>query len=160
MNKTDPIRHHVLEFIRQKRVGVIATESKHVPHAATVFFLVHDDFSLYFVTTQQTKKIQDITKNEHVAIVFGAEDSPDTVQIEGVAEVLEGEKSLSVIAEVTKIASSVNYHWPPVARLSSDQLVAVQITPEWIRWLDLRPLEKSPSVSEEELKLQYTQILP
>lgn len=160
MKHSDPIHERVLQFIREKRVGVVATESGHVPHGATVFFLVEDDFTLFFVTTGGTKKIRDIRKNPRVAVVFGAEDSPDTVQIEGTATILEGAESLPIITKVTEIASSMRYHWPPIARLSSDHLVAVKVVPEWMRWLDLRPTAKNASISESELEMQYVQILP
>ncbi len=160
MEKHDPIRQRVLEFIRQKRVGVIATESHHEPHAATVFFHVDDDFFLYFVTTQHTQKIKDIETNSRVAVVIGAEDSPDTVQLSGKATVLSDADSLSIISTVTAIASSVQYHWPPIAKLSLDHLVAVKIVPEWMRWLDLRPTRENSSFTEREMQLQYVQIIP
>ncbi len=160
MENNESVRKHVLEFIRKKRIGVIATESHHEPHAATVFFHVDDAFALYFVSTQHTQKIKDIETNNRVSIVFGAEDSPDTVQMSGKGEILEGEESLSIIATVTGIASQAGYHWPPIAKLSSDHLVAIKIIPEWIRWLDLRPIDANASVSEKVLQMQYIQILP
>lgn len=113
-----------------------------------------DKFNFYFTTKAFTRKHENIQHNPNVAIVVGTENEPVTAQIQGVAtritDVAEGQW---VMGEMKRIFEG-NSYVAPLFQMSPDtknEVVFYKITPDWIRWLDLRG---------EKVDGDFVQILP
>jgi hypothetical protein len=79
-------RKKLYEFIRSRRLAVIATTSKDgAPEAALINIAVTQDLEIIFETTTATRKLANLRANSQVAIVIGWEAS-QTLQCDGFAD--------------------------------------------------------------------------
>lgn len=144
----------VMTFLRSKSVAVISTVSPEgKPQAATIYFTVNQSFQFYFLTKTFARKYKNISLNPRVALVVGTESEPVTVQVEGAAAKISDQGEFNAQFEnMTKIFSKMEYV-APMFQLSEGQneLVIFKITPDWIRFLDLRGTKSNGS---------FIQILP
>ncbi len=132
----------LMSFLRSTSIAVVATVSKDgQAMAATVYFVVDDKFNFYFTTKAFTRKNENLHHNKNVALVVGTENEPVTAQIQGVAEQVVDETRVQwIMGEMKKIFKG-NTYVAPLFQVSPDQnnnVVFYKITPNWIRWLDLR----------------------
>ena len=127
-------KQRVLDFIREQRIGVVATiNQKGLPEAAAVAMSQTDDLEIVFQTPNTTRKYANLSKNPHVAIVLGcSQENYITVQYEGVArEVTDRAERVQLAkAHVTKNPGSA-----PYADLPDNKFFVV--TPSQIKYSDL-----------------------
>lgn len=131
-------RAAALEFLRQHKAGVLATVSPEgQPHASAVYYICDEKFNIYFLTLISSRKYAAIKANPKVAFVVGAQDVPQTVQLEGEAEELlfEGEKK-ELVSNLTKVLTSNTHYYAPVTQLDKAEVVLMWIKPHWVRWAD------------------------
>lgn len=76
-----------LKFLQEHTLATLATVSADgVPHAASIYYVVDKDLSVYCVTREETQKYQNIQQNSSVSLVVTYEESAETVQLIGRAE--------------------------------------------------------------------------
>ena len=90
----DEIKNHLLDYLKNNRMMMLSTASETGPWAATVFYVIDDLFNIYFMSAENTKHVQDIEKNEKVAVAIAHTDQQFYsqkvgVQILGVAKKLD-----------------------------------------------------------------------
>jgi hypothetical protein len=124
-------RHEALAILRKHRYCVVATASPvGVPQAAVVGFAVADDLALVFDTLEATRKIPNLAANPEVAVVVGCGPEEQTMQLQGVADVPEGE-------ERERIQRVYFAAWPDgVERQSWKGITYVRVRPTWMRYSD------------------------
>lgn len=61
---------------------VATVNSDRKPEAATVGY-IYENGNLYFITRSNSRKAQNLMKNERIAAVIGTTAGPNTVQLEG-----------------------------------------------------------------------------
>lgn len=130
-----------LEFVREKHTAVIATVSyTGKPTAATIYFYMDEDLNFYFMTKKFARKFENLQNDHNVALVIGIDNEPATAQIEGIASQITDEKEFSVRLNQLQEKFFENDYVAPLFQLSSDknEIILYKITPNWIRWLDLR----------------------
>ena len=82
----DEVRKKLYEFMRSRRLAVIATAGKDaIPEAALIEIAVTKDLEIIFETTTATRKLPNLRANPHVAIVIGWEAS-QTLRCDGLAD--------------------------------------------------------------------------
>ena len=130
-----------MEFLQSKMTAVIATvTATDKPAASTIFFIVDENFTLYFMTKKFTKKVESLENNQEVAMVIGYDNEPVTVQVHGIAErIIDNEEYIRRFKELEKKFFK-NEYVAPLFQLSEEnkELLIYKITPIWLRWLDLR----------------------
>ena len=123
----------LLEFIRSQRLAVQASGSPAGrPQAAIVGFAVTDRFEIVFDTLQTTRKVQNLRKNAHIALVIGGWLPGDerTVQYEGEADEPSG-------AELERLKHVYYSVWPDgPSRAGWPGLIYIRVVPKWIRYSD------------------------
>ena len=150
MNK-EISKQEVLKFLKEKELAVVSTVSAAgKPEAATVIYFMDDDFSFYFITRRNTRKFENLQLNNNVAIVVGTELMPITVQIEGTAELVTGEKGESLVTEIAKRPQIQSLYFGPFLELKGIDFAAFKVKINWLRWL---------SVDPETGKEDYSQII-
>src|SRR3989344_1188220 len=89
-------RENALKFLKENHTMVLATVSHDgMPHAATVYYMVDENFDLYFSTGEETKKFLNIKDNSNVALVVGTGPDIKTIQGGGKAEwIIEGQDEI------------------------------------------------------------------
>lgn len=138
------IRH----FLETHQVGVLATASKAgTPHAATIYFVVEPDFTLYFITKVETTKHQNMHENPNVALAVFDAPTQTTVQVFGTVQQLEDyEQFTDVYAKIVNIAHSTTSgeHQPPIDKIDSGKYAFYQIRPTTIRMAEFVKAEHPP----------------
>ena len=126
-------KKQILEFIRQNRLAVVSTiDSKESrPEAALVVYSETENLELIFATFSDSRKYENLQKNQKVALVIGGWDEDITVQYEGIAKELEG----ADVEEYRKIHLAKN---PESEEYAYDEKQRFfKVTPTWIRYSDL-----------------------
>ncbi len=126
MNKKD-----LLNFIRKNKLAVLSTVTPdNKSQSAVLEFGETDDLELIFDMFKSSRKYNNLIKNKNVSIVIGWDDNI-TVQYEGVAEELTGEKA--------KKYKEAYWKKNPEAKRweNREGIIYVKVAPKWIRYSDL-----------------------
>jgi general stress protein 26 len=125
------------EFIKSKNVAAISTVSAdNQPMSATIYYIVDDNFTFYFMS-KNTNKIRNIQNNNKVALLISRENAPISAQIHGVAQKIHGNSHFDKKRDELIQSLIHNSFSPPIFEVSGDDIFIHQITPTWMRWLDL-----------------------
>ena len=116
-------------FLKERSFCVISTVSEDgKPASAMVGYSSTDAFEVVIGTSNQSRKFANLMQRPNVAIVVG--DGAGTVQLEGVAEIL------NVDAYDAMVADGRLSPLPNIDMFRSDpNQVFVKIVPSWIRFL-------------------------
>jgi len=126
-------RAHILEFMRGHSLAVQASVSSlDAPQAAVVGFVVTDEFEIVFDCLSTTRKVANLRRNPHCALVIGGTMSGDerTVQYEGIADEPTGDE-LTRRKELYFARfpdGRQRQHWP--------NLIYIRVRPRWLRYSD------------------------
>jgi sulfate adenylyltransferase large subunit len=124
-------RPDLVAFLRRYRMCVQASTSAAAPQAAVVGFAVTDDLEIVFDTIGTSRKMSNLRRNPHVALVVGW-DEEQTAQIEGVADEPHGEE----LARLKAVYFGV---YPDgVERQKWTDITYVRVRPTWVRYSDFR----------------------
>lgn len=137
----------IYHFLQTHQLGILATADKEgVPHAATIYFLVEPDFSIRFITKQQTTKHRNLQANPQAALAVYEAVSQITVQLSGpVEEVSDVDELEHIVGEVVEIAaSSSEGHRPPISKLDAGKYVAYRLRPSSVRMAEFVRAEYPP----------------
>jgi nitroimidazol reductase NimA-like FMN-containing flavoprotein (pyridoxamine 5'-phosphate oxidase superfamily) len=131
------VRETALQFLKAHTAGVLATVQDGKPHASAVYYVADENFNIYFLTLLSSRKFQSLKGNPSVAFVVGAQDVPQTLQIEGTAtELTHDDDKQAHIAELTQALTSNPHYYAPLTQLDQSDVVMVWIKPSWVRWGD------------------------
>ena len=135
---TPRTRCDALTFLKRHHTGVIATVDQNtIPHASTVHYWVDDNFNIYFVTLPSSRKYKALTAHPHVAFTVTREDTPQTVQIEGIAkDVTLDSDAQKKKGQIMAIMDTNPFFFAPITKLDPEKKVVIVIQPTWIRWAD------------------------
>jgi general stress protein 26 len=123
-------------FLHGRYSGVLATaDGAGNPHAAVVYFLSEDDFSLLFATGHETQKNKNVEENQNVAFVVYDEKEQTTVQIMGRVEVVEDPDIYrKVVNNMFKSSEErSDTAMPPAAKLVAGGYVVLRLVPQVIK---------------------------
>ena len=123
----------VLEFIKNKNLGVLSTINKFGnPESAVVAFSETEDLQIIFGTFNTTRKYSNLQLNQTISFVIGWDEGENvTVQYEGIVrEVTDLEFQECRDIQLKKNPSSKTYAFEKQQRY-------FKITPIWIRYSDL-----------------------
>ena len=139
-------RAELLAFLRRHRLCVQASvTSAGTPQAAVVGFAVSDDLEIVFDTIGTTRKMTNLRRDPHIALVVGW-DEEQTVQIEGVADEPGG-------PELDRLKNVYFSAWPDgVERQSWKDITYVRVRSTWARYSDFRPGGSIVELGEAELR--------
>lgn len=133
----------VLEFLKGKRVCVLATVGENnVPQTAVVHFSHQEDpLEFYFFTSKDSRKAKNALKDSKASVVVGwDEDEFITVQMDGEVHVLQGE-------DLQKMQTIHFAKFPSREKFKDDEDSEFLVfTPKWIRYTNIKT---SPKTIEE-----------
>jgi len=92
---TSKLKQDAIEFLKTNRLGVVATvNSERRPECATVhYFFDEDSWAIYLITRDSSRKYKNMIENPNVAFVVGTEMGRSTIQIEGMAHIIDKEET-------------------------------------------------------------------
>ncbi len=143
------IRARALEFLKDHRTMVVSSISDSGNlHAATVYFVVDDNFHLYFMTLSGSSKCENLRANGKVAFVVGTGPEVITIQGGGIAEYMEEKRGKVFYELIKRAALTTPWQWP-ILFLAKHGFCTFHIIPTWMVWLNLHK-EKYPDIAREE----------
>lgn len=152
MEKED-YKKEALKFLGEHVTAAVATVSATgEPGVATMYYYTDDDFNFYFITAQNSQKLENIKTNNKVAVVVGFGPAPIVVQAGGIAEI-----SCDFKEEfINKVFKKINFHgldqWP-VLQLAKEGLVLLKVKPTWLVLLNLDKRGHSDTYSNDFQKI-------
>ena len=82
-------KEKIQTWLKNHTFCVIATSVQNMPWAATVNYVSDENMNLLIRTDPRSLKFQNILKNPNVCVVIDSQDRTGTLQIKGVAELIE-----------------------------------------------------------------------
>lgn len=164
MPKRSKTMEEMLEYLRSQTIAVVGSVSAEGdPQVATVYFWVNDikgkDFSIFFLTRRHTRKFANLLSNKKAAVVVGTAFEPNSVQIDGTAEIVDVGDNVKDMVELQKrlrkkpvmalLFGGAFYPKSPFRDLGKD-FVLFRVRPTWCRWLRFDKAKK---------KFDYVQVL-
>jgi general stress protein 26 len=124
-------KERINTFLKTHAVGVISTcDQDNNPHGAVIYLTVDDNFVMTFVTKDETKKHQNLQANPKVMFVTHEASSQTTVQVRGIAQLIDNQQDQdAVFAAISSLSSDQL----PITKLEAGGFVAYQLIPEEIR---------------------------
>ena len=137
----------ILSFLQTHPLGILATADRDgVPHAATMYFIVEPDFSVRFITKQQTTKHTNLRANPQAALAVFEAASQKTVQLAGpveqIADLGELQEVFGQVLQISKTTS--DGHRPPISKLDAGNYVAYRLRPTTVRMAEFVKAEYPP----------------
>lgn len=131
----------VLKFLRKNKVATLATVTPDgMPHADTIYFLVEDNFHLFFPTKKLTQKFKNIHHKNDVFLVVTDVVKKQTVSIKGQAFEHTIDSMSDFLERVAAMLNSddtedIDTVFPIMQRNDGD-LTVVTIRPSSIRYTE------------------------
>lgn len=147
-----------LKFLNENTTAVLATSADNIPRAATIYYLVDQDFNFYFLTKDNTGHCQNIRNNPNVALVIGTGPEHITVQVKGHADFLDGKAKDEIVEKFMDMFAKEFIKTRPVAdvyRYKDKDTVAVKIEPIELSYLNL-----DSSTHKESIVDNYMYLIP
>lgn len=126
----------ITNFLLNHSVGVLATCSKEgAPYAAAIYFIIDQNLNIYFVSKQNTKKVANISENNHVSLAVYDQQSQTTVQIAGTATKVEDQWRFDDIFQrvLAVTARTSESRVPPISKIAAGPYEIFCISPSSIR---------------------------
>jgi general stress protein 26 len=143
-------RNDLLAFLRQHKLGVLATVSETgAPESAVVGVAVTDRLELVFDTLDNTRKCLNLRRNPNISFVIGW-DKEITVQYEGIADEPKGQE-LDRLKQVYFAAYSdgpERQSWPGITYF--------RVRPTWVRYSDFNAPGKIVEFDQDDLRNQLS----
>lgn len=147
-------------FFAKHPLGVLATVTvEHQPLTHVVYCKVEKDFSAFFVTKEQTRKMMNIASDPRVSFTTFDEQEVKSGELIGSVEVIddmaEVARRLPTIQDLMN-AQQKKYWVPPIAQLKAGSYVLCKLVPEMMRFIDYRAYtagkEAEPRILEMNLE--------
>ena len=89
------------EFLTNNECCRLATCSNNIPHVVPVSYIFEDNL-FYFATDYKTKKYENITKNNHIALVIDVYSSVDNkaICIQGITDIIKAGDEFSRLYKI------------------------------------------------------------
>ncbi len=115
-------------------VSTVSEEGE--PQAATVYYVVDDDFNFYFMSAAGSRKCENLLANSKMAFVIGVGPEIKTVQGGGMAEAVNERAGeiFEKLSEQIKLESPEQW---PLLLLAKKGFCTFKIKPTWMVWLNL-----------------------
>ena len=82
-------KEFIKKWLKEHQYCVIATSCKDKPWAATVNYAIDDDLNIYISTRSDSLKFKNLLDNPNVCLVIDSQTREGTMQIQGIAEILD-----------------------------------------------------------------------
>jgi len=133
MNSDESARN-IYQELHARHSAVLGTieQNTHAPQLTVVYYKVDTDFTISFATKKQTRKHQNLHKDNSVQLLVYDEKLQLTIQVTGVARVVEDDTREAIIENMYQLSNKNDYNSPPISKLYAGEYIAYQIVPSRI----------------------------
>ena len=144
MKKSEQIRQRAHVFLSGYLEAVISTVNQYNhPQAAMVYYIADDDFNLYFLTRQSSRKYANLQHNPAVAVVVADPINQISIQLEGKAKDISDQKQTPPFAErLLSLLNDKHFHTAPLFQIDSGAARVIRVTPEWLRYSSFKDFKE------------------
>lgn len=87
------------DFMKENPVGVLSTVTPdHNPHGVVIYFYIDSYFNIFFITKSDTRKSDNIGRNNNVMLTVFVASSQSVVQVNGKATEIKNREEINAIA--------------------------------------------------------------
>lgn len=129
----------VYEFLQHNHVGVLSTVNKQGrPWGSAVYFVVDEDFNIYFVTRVKTHKYLNLEVQPHASLTVVDGSNQTTVQLAGnISKVPAHDYMNIVFTKLAGLRPHNNPNWaPPIEKIHKGDYIALRLTPSTLQYAD------------------------
>lgn len=139
-----------VKFVNANSLITLGTATKEgLPYCASIYAVADEDFAVYFVTKEETRKYKNIVDNPSVSMVSINEKNCSTLQLTGLAKDENNPKKRMWVVEKIAATCALHEEWrPPVEQLDSGNYCVVKVTPSWARLADFSKPDGKPELIE------------
>lgn len=124
------------EFMRNYPVGILSSVSPDGdPHGVVIYYTFDEDFNVYFLTRDGTRKCENIARNNHVMLTAVDAKTQTSLQITATCKpVTDARKIKQLLEEIIGISLKTSGgRMPPVSKIKVDSLIAIKLIPVQMR---------------------------
>ncbi len=123
----------IREFINEHAFAVLSTiNDQGHPHGTALYVGSDDNLNIYFMTKSGTAKTKFVDNDDLVALTFGDEVAPATLQLSGsVAEVYEPKEMQRAIEILDSRQHKSAEARTPLSKLNAGSYLVFRITTDW-----------------------------
>lgn len=131
-------REYLLGFLKQENLATLSTiTSDNNPDAATIYYMIKDNFNIYFLTRNETGKYKNIQKHQEVVLTITNEQKLETVKIRGKAQPVTDNPTI-ITDIITTLAHSERFvadldQLLPIIKRDAGEFVVLKVEPYKIR---------------------------
>ncbi len=140
-NARTAINQETRIFLTSHNIATFSTSDQNGKvSGAVVYYALAPDSTFYIVTKSQTKKAQNILRNNQVALTIYDASQMKTAQIQGLAAVeTDSTKTKSLIDRfVQPHIYDKKIAWPPITKIAAGNHEVIQITPTEVKFTDYK----------------------
>ena len=130
-------KEEALNFLRKHSLGMLVTTDAVARTAITpLYFYTGDDFTIYFLTKEKTRKFQNILQLSHTSLCTYSEEEKTVIEVDGTAQPLNDTIMLLQVIEwfelIVKSRNTDSVFLPPISQLDAGNYVGCTIKPKKI----------------------------
>lgn len=128
-------QRRIATFLDSMRVGVLTSvDPSGDPHGSVIYFTVNKDFVLCFLTKANTKKADNILRNNRVMLVVFDPGTQTVAQVIGKTVQITDHYTLNAVSAEIYMTSIRNAKdLPPITKFEAGDYVGFRIEPDQIR---------------------------
>jgi len=136
------------DFLKTHPIMSIAVQGDEVPISSVILYTVDDNWRFFFATAPESYKGKALQKHDKISFnVF--EFDIMLVQGTGTVKQIKDEKEIDTILDnLVEATEQLHHFWPPILSTADHKYAVYEITPTWLRSLDL----SSPKIREHKPK--------
>jgi len=150
----DPvIKNEFRNRLHEQFIAVLSTvNAMGKPESAVLYYWAdgpEDEIRLFFATRRDSRKFQNLMERDSVAMLVGTGFEPDSIQIQGRAELLKTIDGAPLLAEFSRMLDAKpnvellyrGAYLPqnPFGRIEGEEFGVFRVIPDFVRWMRLNP---------------------
>ncbi len=129
-------KKYILNFFKENPLGVLSTvDIDNLPDAAPIYYVIDEDFTIYFICPVETKKFINITNKNNITLTITQQETNQTIQVKGTTTV---DRSLlpDILERISVVLNSKNKFITtlPLLKHKDQKKTVVIIKPKTIRY--------------------------
>lgn len=118
-------------------MGILSTVTEdNKPWGSAIYFVVDEDFNIFFITRKGTFKYQNLEKNPFAALTVADDASQTTVQLAGKISKVPSKDYMDIVfTKLVAIRPKGDDNWaPPIERVQKGDYMPLCLTPNKLQY--------------------------